>query len=330
MVSPRGDSWAIVLGILLGALRYASRRRLDGVIAAALIAGTVGGLGFVIMQGLKLIAYMPGNPKATSDPASIEFWAHWHRANWHSILTEQGAGLFYGLGLVLAMAAVSARTGVEPAPAVRQRWTLVLSAAFIVNGIAYTNLVKNVSDWTKARAVAPVLKMPLFGAVELPAAAWFNLIFLLFTICTVTLLVIHLRRPLAPAPATWLGRGQLLFLMFLWTMTIGNFERVVVAFQEQRLATEGTIFVNALLATFLILTLPTAVTELRTEPSTYGPLVRKVMLGGLVLWMTCALAFTGLYHAVYGNQKDGWGGNVRFGPNADWRVRPLLKSAEHR
>jgi len=42
-------------------------------------------------------------------------------------------------------------------------------------------------------------------------------------------------------------------------------------------------------------------------------------------------AFTTVTHGVYGNQHDGWGGrNIRFGPEADWRIKPILKNKEHR
>ena len=41
--------------------------------------------------------------------------------------------------------------------------------------------------------------------------------------------------------------------MFLWLMAIANFAKALVAFDESRIATEGTIMFNALICTVLIL-----------------------------------------------------------------------------
>jgi hypothetical protein len=257
MVPPRGDSWANTLGALLGALLYMRRNRLLPVAQAALVSGVIGGLGFMVAQFLKLLAWMPGNPLLTSDPATIDAWAHWRRANWHSILAEQGAGLFYGLAIVLTMAMLVNRAE-STREARTRRWTEAFAVSFILNLLLYVNLVKNVADWTQERAggfrsVPAVMKAPLFGGIEMSALGWFNLLFAAYTACTIALLVAHLRKPIAVVPASWLGKGQLFSLVFLWAVTIGNFGKALVAFREQRLATEAAITINALIATFLIL-----------------------------------------------------------------------------
>ena len=336
MVPPRGDNWATVLGVLLGFLLYAYRNGLAPAASAALISGVVGGLGFMFVQFLKILAFMPGNPRLIHDASVIQAWAHWHSANWHSILDEQGAGLFYGLGIVLAMAAVSARVKQAPAPEPRpRRWTEALSVAFIVNWLVYVNLVKNVAQWTTLRqggyrAMPLSMKAPLIGAIQFSALGWFNFFFLLYTICVVALLFAHLHRRLALIPPSWLGKGQLLFLVFVWIMVIGNFERALVGFHEQRLATEGTLFVNALIATFLLLFCARASESASWTAAPFGPLVRKVVAGGLGAMVILVCVYTGVVHGVYDDQSDGWSHNLRFGPNADWRVKPILKSIEHR
>lgn len=330
LVPPRGDNWAMVLGALIGALIYARREGLVSLTAATWITGCAGGLGFMLVQFLKLLALMPGNPVLTRNPAVIEAWAHWRHANWHSILAEQGAGLLYGLGVALAMAVVSSRTKVQLPDGPLRRWTEVFAVMLVVNGIVYTNLVKNVADWTKAKTVPLSMKMPLFGMIEFSARGWFNVVFLLFTICTGVLAATHLRRRIAMIPASWTGKGQLFFLVFLWIMTIGNFERAVVAFGEQRLATEAAIFVNALAATLLILCTVRERETVAGTPAPFEPLIRRTLAASAAAFVVFTLAFSAIVHGVYGGQRDGWGGNIRFGPNADWRVKPLLKSAEHR
>ena len=49
------------------------------------------------------------------------------------------------------------------------------------------------------------MKPPLLDIGPYSAYAWFNSIFLLITIATIILLIVHLRRRLAMVPATWLG-----------------------------------------------------------------------------------------------------------------------------
>jgi len=136
---------------------------------------------------------------------------------------------------------------------------------FVFNGLTYLNIVKNVRDWTDARkvvvngaegvfrSVAEVLRAPLFGSINLSAWSWFTLMWIAFTACTILVLVRHRRHPVALIPSTWLGKGQLLYLMLLWLMVIANFSKALVAFADGRIATEGTIMFNALICTVLIL-----------------------------------------------------------------------------
>lgn len=353
MMPPRGDSWANSLGVYIGMLVYMYRNNLVSVACASLVSGVVGGLGFMLAQFTKILMFMPGSPLLTDNQETIQSWAHWRNANWHSICTEQGAGLLYGLGIAIAMGLLASRVKpVDNDPPVR-RWTEVFSVGFILNVLLFVNLIKNVEEWNKSRpggyrAIPEVMKAPLFQSIELSAWTWFTLIFLLMTICTVALLVTHLRRPLAVVPSTWLGKGQLFYLVFLWAIVIGNFERALVGFTEQRLATEGVITVHALIATFLLLFFarekdkglqPLVQTEsggpnetpITEEPASFAPMIRRTVATGVAVFILFNASFTAIVHSVYGDKHDGWGGrNVRFGPEADWRVKPILKNKAHR
>jgi hypothetical protein len=247
--------------------------------------------------------------------------------------------LLYGLGIVVAMAMLARRAApLDDRPGVR-RWTKVFSAVFILNVLVYVNLVKNVEVWTDPdqstgfRAVPELMKPPLVDIGPFSTYAWFSLIFLLITLATITLLAVHLRRPLAVVPPTWLGKGQLVYLIFLWAMVIGNFERALVGFNQRRLGTEGTIFVNALIAMLLLLCFPRQrepMPELASKPH-YGRLTTGFAVVGLAAMLLGTALFTTAVHRVYGDRHDGWGGwNVRLGPDADWRMHPILKSQQHR
>ena len=63
----------------------------------------------------------------------------------------------------------------------------------------------------------------------LSAGAWFDLAYLLIALTFLALLVRHARRPLAIVPASPMGRGQLLYVVLLWWLVVGNFERALVA-----------------------------------------------------------------------------------------------------
>ena len=337
LTPPRGDSWANIVGAFAGMMIYMYRNRLLPVATAAWISGILGGLGFMLAQSLKVLALMPGNPVLTQNPEIIGAWRHWRSANWHSILAEQGVGMFYGLAIWAAMATLLPRIRRSEEHSPPSRRTQVFAVSFILNLLVYVNLVKNIADWTRERtggfrSVPLMMKAPLFGSIEMSALGWFNVTFLLVTLVTIALLVVHLRKPLAVMPPSWLGKGQLFYLALLWAMVIGNFEKALVAFREQRLGTEWVIFVNALVGTLLILAWA-RINDLHPEvgAANYRPIISRTLRWGAAAVLLGIFSFTAVVHGVYGDKHDGWGGgNLRFGPKADWRTRPILKSVEHR
>ena len=132
-------------------------------------------------------------------------------------------------------------------------------------------------------------------------------------------------------PSTWLGKGQLLYLMFLWLMVIANFSKAVVAFSDGRIATEGTIMFNALICTVLPLGWARQADQIPAlRAADFGLCTRKAVALTAVLLCATTTLYTAGIRCLYGNQPTGWGGgNLRLGPNADWRVKPLLRSRPH-
>jgi len=348
MTPPRGDNWAGGVGVLLGVLIYAFRNKLMPVGVAAIISGTIGGLGIAFTQCLKLLLVAPGNPNRLAelppelrDPL-IAKWAHWQSANWHSIVIEQGVGLLYGLGLAIAMAILASRTGrADDRPPVR-RWTEAFAAGFLFIAVVYVNMVKCVAEWTTERVVGggsfrsvpEFMKMPLIESIEFSARTWFNLAYFFLALCIVVLLVLHMRRRLPFVPATALGKGQLLYLVFLWIIITFNFQKALVGFHESRIATEGVLFFNAVIATFLIAAF--AREEDRdpaplTPVEDYKPLFWKSVAAMGIAVVFATFAFTGVVRSVYGDHFAGHAGNERrFGDQADWRIRPVLRDIKHR
>jgi hypothetical protein len=343
LAPPRGDSWANILGCYIGLLLYFRKTGQKPVVFAAVLSGALGGLALTTAQFIKVLCVSPGNPVLTDNPAIIQFWQHWRSANWHSIALEQFAGFLYGLAIVIPMGILASRVPVRrDEPRVRP-WTEIFAVVFVFNIVAYINIVKNIEDWTSARkivvngaqgtfqSVADFLRAPLIGNLNFSAWTWFTLMWLVFTACTVTVLVRHRRQPVALIPASWLGKGQLLYLMFLWLIVIANFSKAVVAFSDGRIATEGTTMFNALICTVLILSYAHQRDETpQIREANFGRLIRKSVAVLWLLLLTTTTLYTAGIRALYANKWTGWGGNnLRFGPDADWRVKPLLKTKRH-
>jgi hypothetical protein len=343
MTPPRSDNWAGVIGVWVGLLIWMRRNGLAGVNYASAICGLLGGLGFMTIEFVKVMLCSFGNRAITDDPALLKFWAHWQSANWHSIVMEQGAGLLFGLGLAIAMGLLSTRTArVMDDPPVR-RWTEAFSVFFLLNVLLYVNFVKMLQDWTAERpggyrGVPLDMKMPLIQTIHFSPYGWFNIMFLSLAVCTVALLIIHLRRTLLVVPANWGGKGTMFYLIFLWAITIANFMKAVPAFSEQRLATEAAIFVNAAIATFLIAQRQGEARregEAPAEPAQkpWRPLWPTFLWTSLAAMVVGVFVFTGIARHVYhGNAVGGNAptNNMRFGPRADWYIKPILKNKEHR
>lgn len=114
--------------------------------------------------------------------------------------------------------------------------------------------------------------------------------------------------------------GQLLYLVFLWWMVVGNFDRSVVNFAPQRLITEGVIFLNATICTLILLPgVPAtiAVVELEIQKVSFGALLKKAVVVGMLATVLWLLVDCGLTRAMYGNELAGFSAkHIRFGPNA--------------
>src|SRR6266851_5040787 len=97
MTPPRGDNWAGAIGMTVGALVYFTRNGLVPVARAALVAGSIGGIGFAGATFLKLVEV-----KYVPIVLSYLFGESLWQTNWHSIL-EQSYGFINGIGIAVAM-----------------------------------------------------------------------------------------------------------------------------------------------------------------------------------------------------------------------------------
>jgi hypothetical protein len=315
MTPPRGDNWAGICGMTAGALVYLVRHRLKPVAWAALVCGFCGGMGFVAATGLKLVE-VKYVPLVLGQVFGEGAW----QTNWHSLL-EQTYGFFNGVGVAVAMHALAARLPKVVDEPHRSRWTEAFAVAFVLLLVTYVNIVKNVPHWVNVKAVSD----HLYGV---PTLYWFNAEYAILAVAVIWLLRQHLRSPLAFIPESPLGKGQLLYLIFLWCVVLGNLMRAMPRFDEQRLITEGVIHLNAVLCTLMVSLWPqhTGWPQVATQ-AVSAPLRIVVGIGLVALTATVLVTF-GSTRAIHGGQFIKHAGyHVRFGPDA--KTGKPLKGQEH-
>jgi hypothetical protein len=304
MTPPRGDNWAGALGMTAAMLICLLWEKLKPVVFASLVGGFIGGFGFAMAACIKLIAMKSGL-----------------HTNWHSVL-EQTYGFINGIGVAVAMAFLATRVPrVADEPPVR-RWTDAFAVFFVLVVVTYVNLVKNAEEWVNRKAVPDVM----YG---LSAWGWFNIGYALLAIAVAWLLARHLRRPLSLVPGDWRGKGEWLYLLFLWWMVIGNFERALPAFQPQRLVTEGVIFVNAVVCTLMVL-LGVPYVRLLPAASASAWRLKRVALIGTAGLLVSVGAQTGIVRALYGvGRAPDAGFHTRFGANATAKQLKPIRGQAH-
>ena len=306
MTPPRGDNWAGCVGMVMGMWIYFWRQGLHSLLFVSLISGLIGGFGFATADLLKLLGIATGLD-----------------TNWHSLL-EQTYGLINGLGLAVVLFWLARRSAPVSDTPTERTWIDYFAVAFVLLVVSYVNLVKNPEEWVKAKAMPAVL----YG---LSPEIWFEAVYALLAVAFIAIQLAHHRRPLPLLPEHWLGRGQWIFLVFLWWMVLGNFARALVSFAPARLVTEGVIFFNAVICTAgLILLAPHPVSRPVCSPGPWRPPWAKGLLIGGCLVVVSLLGDWGLVRAVYGDRPaSNSSKHIRFGPDSTATKAKPVSGAPH-
>jgi len=368
MTPPRSDNWAGVTGLFIGTSIWMWRNNLRPVAVAALMSGTIGGLGFAGVQWIRQILTSFGNPRILEYkgilPGSDEFksiasvWARWQGQNWHSFL-EQGYGFINGVAIAVALAFLASRvklhtddkdsSGKTPA-----RWTRAFSVLFVMFVITYYNVLKNVEVWSNqldpniwkriiqhaggTTETVPALwdfpyigRLPGIDFLNMTPTGWFNFTWFLLVIACVVIVVRHYRSPLAIIPRSSVAKGQLIFLIVLWIMVVANFEMALSKWDPIRMITEWVIFVNAIIATVLVLILPREEeTVASIQEENYTPIYRRLWIKAVAVLLISSVLFLTtnrmIYHYPPYEKLNFKQYHTRFGPEATWRRAPHLKN----
>jgi len=330
MMPPRSDDWAGILGVFVGACLWTWRNDQKATALAGTMGFLLGGLGFATAQFIRCLAVWPGNPHRLHDEEVGEFLKHYQSANWHSVL-EQTQGFWLGLAMVISLGAVWRVHAPRNSDQTMPKWTSAFSAWFTLFVITFFNVFKNVERWVRAELVPNELTAPLLSFIQLDASTWFNLTWWAAALAGLYVFYTHTQRRLPMLSGPPAGRGQVLYLCILWLMVVMNFARAL-PFAEQRVITEWFVTVNTCIATALILTLrtePFYPSTLQTSPL---PRLRWMWARGLSGAIALMFVYAVVVKALYGS------GSVmnldhahrRFGPDAIWRTKPIMKNEEHR
>ncbi len=304
MTPPRGDNWAGCVGLVIGVLVYCWRYQLGGVAFATLMTGFAGGLAFSLGQLLKLFYIRTGL-----------------QTNWHSVM-EQTQGLFFGLGLAVTFGFLFKQAPVLEADPELPRWMEVFAVSFILIALTYLNYRKATTTWVEQVAPLPerFFGLPLAGWFRHSKGwiGWFELFYIALSVALGTILLVNLNRPIPFISADWLGKGQLLYFVFLWCVVIFNFERALVGFSPHRLVTEGVITLNAIICTVLMAVGAQTVPKQLPGALSFTDLLWKTALWGVVMMVGTTVAFWGIKHALYGKQHaPGAALHIRFGADSN-------------
>jgi hypothetical protein len=366
MTPPRSDDWAGITGVFVGMTLWMRRNNYLPVAYASVISGTIGGLGFSGIQWIKQLLMVPGNPRISIADSevyqkSMADWAHWQQQNWHSFL-EQSYGFVNGIAIATVLALLATRIPTHSTSSAsklpNEKWALGFTTVFVLLGIPYVNLFKNVKEWSdqlnpevwkqvivKADGTEDTLdalwdvpyigRLPHVDFLHLTPNGWFHLTWILLLILFILLIRRHFQEPLALIPQTWLGKGQLLFLILLWVMIVGNFERALVGWHSSRLLTEWVITFNAIVATLLVLILPKEKeAPITGNLASFQPLYKKAWMMAIGAAVISSVFFLVTNRAIYQypayEKLDKKTYFTRFGPEATWRSKPNLKNAKHK
>ncbi len=309
MNPPRANTWAGCLGMVFGIVAFAWREKQNALAFATIATGFLGGIGFAMGTAVKMIVMSSG-----------------YDTNWHSVM-EQTQGLFLGIALAIALGLLIGRTPtLSDEPRIR-RWTEVYCVVFVIGLLPYLNFRRSPDEWTKEvkGMTERLYGIPVSGNL-LPAngfLGWIDMVFLVLGFAMILLLALHLKQRLPFLPESWMGKGQIFYLVFLWTMIAINFMLVIPRFTPVRLVTEWFMTINAIACTVLLIyscfaRSRGAVSVAPERP--YGPWIQKTVTLGLLGAAVVIFGGWRIKMALYGDHYAIIPGatfqdQIRFGPN---------------
>lgn len=302
---PRGDTWAVCVGLFAALMVFCRRRQLAGVAMAALLTGILGGVGFALGQAIKLALIANG----------VTF-------GWHAVM-EWTHGLFFGLGLATALLPLIRRTSERDGQTL-PRWMSLFAMFFLMWAIPYLNAAKSPAHWVTT--LKSVNEHPYGVALTthfLPTLGWIGWIEMVYIALAAALAWLLIRqgdKPCAVVPENALGRAQLLYLAFLWAFVIISFVHAE-AFKGPAFAflIQFVITMHGIVS--MVLALAWSDRDWVREPETGTEVFcgrwRKTIVAGLAAAVLTSVIGWGVKLTLFGHTFTGYyyADQIRFGPN---------------
>ncbi len=315
MNPPRGDTWAGYLGLVFGIVAFCWRNQQGGIAFATIASALLGGMGFALGTAVKLLVMSSG-----------------FDTNWHSVM-EQTQGLFLGVALAISLGLLIGRAPqIVDEPRVR-RWTEVFSVVFVLCVLPYLNFRRSPGEWTEeVKGLTDKLYGISIAADLMPSRGfigWLDFVFIGLGFAMILLLTLHLRQRIPFIPESWTGKGQLFYLVFLWTIVAINFMLVLPRFTPMRLVTEWFITLNAIFCTVLLvygcMARSAGSVNIAAEAS-YVPWIRSMVAFGILGAAAVCFAGWGIKQGLYPGRYAAIPGatyhdQIRFGPNNTNTIR---------
>ncbi|MDP6040735.1 MAG: hypothetical protein QGG64_19460, partial [Candidatus Latescibacteria bacterium] len=211
-------------------------------------------------------------------------------------------------------------------------WTSTFAIAFILIGLTYLNHRKCAITWTEHVETLPErpLGLPIAGWLRKSRGwvGWLELFYLAIAFVLLYILHHHQEHPIDMIPDTPLGKGQWLYLIFLWWIVVFNFERAIVHFTPHRLITEGIVTLNAVICSLLIVTLPS--NPFVAQSGSIVTWTEQALTIGILGSSILLLVFYGLTYLLYGKEHiPNAGLHIRFGPHATATKAKPKSSQDH-
>ena len=304
--SVRSDNWAGCVGILAGLLLWLRTERNRAGLMLTLYGALAGGLGFALGD------FINKPDKVHWEPFYQHTWLHGFD---HWKWSEQSFGLFMGFGVALGLLRLlrgNLAAPNEDEPGARPNDFAVF---FLLVPMLWLNLHKNILNWAKPNIQA----IPDERLLGLPPALWFLIVGLLLTALVGYAMLRHRRRTLPLAPATALGKGQVLFLGILWVAALGALLQAFPGLHAKGiLFVHASFWLTAIACSWLALRpAGAAITWSATPEAAADARCWRVGWRHWALWgaaVALLVALTALTLAMHDAPMPG--SALRFGPNA--------------
>ena len=223
MTPPRSDNWSGCVGMFIALVFYLIHQRNRAALIVTLCGFLAGGIGFAVGDFVNMLGRAQWGPIGSLNALQgLDYW------KW----MEQLFGLIMGIGVGLVFLRPVRRNLVPPAEDQSSARLNTVGLLFLLLVMMWSNLYKNVRNWTKGGYIPE----QFFG---IRTGWWFLLVGLMLSAMVLVAIVRHRRHELPLAPSSAFGRGQLLFLIILWIAIIGAFMQALT-----RMAGKGIFFVH--------------------------------------------------------------------------------------